>query len=65
MKTNYIYIRSEPGLWTVGFYRPDGGWEPESDHDSANKAAKRVAYLNGGKIFEAEEGSGAVPGSCF
>lgn len=34
-------------LYTVGFYRPDGQWVPESDHDSPNKAADRVAYLNG------------------
>lgn len=45
----YVYIRSEPGLWTVGFYAPDGEWMPESDHDSAESAAKRTNYLNGGK----------------
>jgi hypothetical protein len=44
---NYVYIRSEPGLWTVGFYAPDGKWFPESDHDSSDDAAKRVAWLNG------------------
>lgn len=44
----YVYICSEPRLWTVGFYDPDGKWQPESDHDSAEKAADRVAYLNGG-----------------
>ena len=44
----YVYIRSEPGLWTVGFYRPDGKWEPESDHDSTSKAADRVNFLMGG-----------------
>jgi len=22
----YVYIRSEPSLWTVGFYAPDGKW---------------------------------------
>jgi len=43
----YVYIRSEPGLWTVGFYRPDGTWISESDHDSREAAAGRVAYLNG------------------
>ena len=43
----YVYIRSQPGLWTVGFYKPDGGWEPESDHDDREQAAARVAYLNG------------------
>ncbi len=45
----YVYIRSEPGLWTVGFYRPDGRWEPESDHDSTDSAARRVRWLNGGQ----------------
>lgn len=42
------YIRSERNLWTVGFYKPDGNWEPESDHDSAEEAEARVSYLNGG-----------------
>jgi hypothetical protein len=44
---SYVYIRSEPQLWTVGFYRPDGAWEPESDHGSQDEAAERVAWLNG------------------
>jgi len=43
----YVYIQSEPGLWTVGFYTPDGKWMPESDHTSPNEAAERVAWLNG------------------
>jgi hypothetical protein len=44
----YVYIETEPGLWTVGFYTPDGKWIPESDHSEREDAAKRVAYLNGG-----------------
>ena len=43
----YTYLRSEPGLWTVGDYAPDGKWQPESDHDSREDAAQRVAWLNG------------------
>lgn len=43
----YVYIKSEPGLWTVGFYGPDGKWNPESDYNSSEEAAKRVAWLNG------------------
>ena len=43
----YVYINSEPGLWTVGFYSPDGEWNPESDHTTKDEAANRVAYLNG------------------
>jgi len=45
----YVYVRSEPGLWTVGFYSPDGKWISESDHDNSEKAAERVAWLNGSK----------------
>lgn len=44
----YVYKETEPGLWTVGFYDPKGKWEPESDHDTSEDAAKRVRYLNGG-----------------
>lgn len=44
----YVYIRSEPQLFTVGFYTPKGEWVPDSDHDSKEEAAKRVHYLNGG-----------------
>ena len=43
----YVYIRSEPKLWTVGFYTPAGEWMPESDHGKMDDAAARVHYLNG------------------
>lgn len=46
----WVYRKTEPGLWTVGFYSPDGEWHPESDHASAEKAAERVHYLNGGWV---------------
>ncbi len=26
----YVYIKSKPQLWTVGFYAPNGEWIPES-----------------------------------
>ena len=45
----YVYVKSEPGLFTVGFYDPQDKWQPESDHDSAEKAAARVAWLNGSR----------------
>jgi hypothetical protein len=45
---SYAYIRSEPGLWTVGHYDGGGRWEPESDHAKEELAAARVHYLNGG-----------------
>lgn len=51
----YVYIKSEQAcadnnwhdLWTVGFYKPNGQWEPESDHCNRAAAAERVAWLNG------------------
>ncbi len=45
----YVYIESEKGLYTVGFYSPDGKWNPESDHDDREKAARRASFLNGGQ----------------
>lgn len=45
----FVYIKSEPGLWTVGFYSPNGKWNSDSDHDNREDAAKRVHYLNGGQ----------------
>lgn len=47
--SEYHYIQSEPGLWTVGIGRPGkgGDWEPESDHETPEAAAERVRYLNG------------------
>ena len=54
---SYVYIQSEKpetgvssGLWTVGFYSPNGQWNPESDHSDKQEAAKRVAYLNGANV---------------
>ena len=44
----YVYRSFEPGLWTVGFYAPNGEWYPDSDYESRESAANRVHYLNGG-----------------
>lgn len=46
--TAWVYASFEPGLWTVGFYNPDGHFIAESDHRSAEGAAWQVNYLNGG-----------------
>lgn len=46
---HWVYRQTEPGLWTVGFYAPDGRWEPQTDHGSEDEAAARVHYLNGGR----------------
>lgn len=46
---SWVYIQSEARLWTVGFYDPNGTWHPESDHESAEEAASRAHWLNGGR----------------
>jgi hypothetical protein len=43
----YVYIQTEPRLWTVGFFDPDSKWRTDSDHSDRERAARRVAYLNG------------------
>ena len=52
----YVYILSETGpggwLWTVGFYKPNGNWEADSDHSVQEEAAERVRFLNGGPVVE-------------
>lgn len=50
----YVYLQAEPHLFTVGFYSPGGDWMPESDHPTAEEAAARVHYLNGGNVREPE-----------
>ena len=43
----YVYINSEPCLWTVGFYDPNGKWIAESDWSTREEASNRVHFLNG------------------
>ena len=38
----YVYVQSEPHLWTVGFYDPEGIWQPDSDQPSKEEAANTV-----------------------
>ena len=53
---SYVYILSEDWrengkrhtLYTVGHYKSDGKFEPESDHSNKDEAAERVHWLNGG-----------------
>jgi len=46
--TQYVYRRTEPQLFTVGFYDPEGKWHTDSDHDDREQARLTVNYLNGG-----------------
>jgi len=44
----YVYTKSKTQeLWLVGFYRPDGKWEQDSEWNTPEKAAGRVSFLNG------------------
>lgn len=45
----WVYLLSEPGLFTVGFFDPNGKWHPDNDYNNREDAADRVAYLNGSK----------------
>lgn len=60
---SYVYIQSEPGLFTVGFYDPSGRWHAESDHGSRGDAAERVAYLNGTAALEARASAARLHGA--
>lgn len=47
---SYVYMKSskDDGLWTVGYWQPDGVWDAESDHSTDEAARIRVSWLNGG-----------------
>jgi hypothetical protein len=55
--SNYLYIQSEPGLWTVGTGDPSptgvrsGNWHPVKDFESLEAAAEHTAFLNGNHLF--------------
>jgi hypothetical protein len=44
----YVYLHAGDRLYTVGFFDPRGVWNLESNHRTAESAARRVNYLNGG-----------------
>lgn len=71
-QTTWVYIRSEPGLFTVGFYAPDGTWHTDGDY-GREEAAERAAHLNGappaleqdcGRCFEGVAETGKDCASC-
>ena len=45
-------VKSESGLWTVGFYDPSGKWHPVRDFDNQTEAELEVHWLNGGNRWE-------------
>ena len=38
----WVYMRSEPGLFTTGYYDPKGVWHHDMDFDSKDKATERI-----------------------
>jgi len=46
-RSMWVYEQTEPGLWTVGYFDPQGKWHTDSDHTIREDAAKRCAWLNG------------------
>lgn len=44
-----IHVLGADNTWAVGFYNPHGDWQTESTHSTAEKAAERVHWLNGGE----------------
>lgn len=43
----FVYLQTEPNLFTVGFYDNKKKWQPETDYPTREEAADRAAYLNG------------------
>lgn len=45
--TAWLYIESEPGLYTVGYYDQKNKWHPISDHESEREALAKIRHLHG------------------
>lgn len=46
----WVYKKTEPMLWTVGFFDPQGKWWTDGDYDNQQDAARRTHFLNGGSV---------------
>ncbi len=51
----FVYIQSEPGLYTTGHYSPSGEWHADSDYEDKSMAVARCHELNGGAPASAAE----------
>ncbi|HEX3038678.1 MAG TPA: hypothetical protein VHP54_00085 [Caproiciproducens sp.] len=45
----FVYQKTEPGTWTVGYFTDSGEWKPECSCNTAAEAAQRTHWLNGGE----------------
>lgn len=48
-RCTWVYVETEPALFAVGFYDPQGNWHNDSDHASREDARAQVVRLNGGR----------------
>ena len=44
----WVYISKDRGVYTVGFYDPQGNWHEDVEFVTKDDAAHRVNFLNGG-----------------
>lgn len=58
----YSYQKAEPGTWSVGRFTPDGKWEQESFWNTAEEAAERAHWLNGGQSPVTDDDEATVSG---
>ena len=58
----YSYQKSEPGLWSVGTFSSSGAWQQESVWNTAEEAAERAHWLNGGGTPETDDDEATVSG---
>lgn len=46
---SYVYLRAPGDIYKTGFFQPNGIWVNELDCKTAEEAASRVSWLNGGE----------------
>ena len=57
----YSYQKSEPGRWAVGSFAQDGSWKTESEWNTAEEAAERAHWLNGGASSKTDDDEASSP----
>lgn len=50
---SWVYHQFHQGLYTTGFYDPNGEFQRDRDYDTREDAALRVSFLNGG-VYDSE-----------
>ena len=58
----YSYQKAEPGVWSVGQFAPNGKWRQESSWNTAEEAAERAHWLNGGQSAATDDDEATANG---